>query len=87
MFLAQRFTDDPRHDPYVTSHSGSIFMTRFTGLLSYAATKGFFWSHMGWIFFKSQYDRLKTIESVDLDNDIGRQLRPPKGSITQSICA
>ncbi|KAI0720043.1 fatty acid desaturase-domain-containing protein [Cerioporus squamosus] len=36
----------------------------------YAATKGFFWSHMGWIFFKSQYDRLKTIESKDLDNDI-----------------
>ncbi|RDX51133.1 hypothetical protein OH76DRAFT_1455059 [Lentinus brumalis] len=36
----------------------------------YAATKGFFWSHMGWIFFKSQYDRLKTIESIDLDNDI-----------------
>ncbi|KAI0756344.1 hypothetical protein C8Q80DRAFT_24607 [Daedaleopsis nitida] len=36
----------------------------------YAATKGFFWSHMGWIFFKSQYERLKTIESDDLDCDI-----------------
>ncbi|RPD82304.1 hypothetical protein L226DRAFT_541675 [Lentinus tigrinus ALCF2SS1-7] len=36
----------------------------------YAATKGLLWSHMGWIFFKSQYDRMKTIESKDLDSDI-----------------
>ena len=71
--LAQRFTDDPRHDPYVISlYYGS---SRYDGPdRRYAATKGLLWSHMGWIFFKSRYDRMKTIESKDLDNDIGMQL-------------
>ncbi|KAI0714857.1 hypothetical protein C8Q76DRAFT_841427 [Earliella scabrosa] len=35
----------------------------------YAATRGLLWSHMGWIFFKSRYERLKTIESGDLEKD------------------
>ncbi|TBU29820.1 fatty acid desaturase-domain-containing protein [Dichomitus squalens] len=35
----------------------------------YAATRGLFWSHMGWIFFKSQYERMKTIERDDLEKD------------------
>ncbi|KAH9849215.1 hypothetical protein C2E23DRAFT_888403 [Lenzites betulinus] len=36
----------------------------------YAATKGFLWSHLGWIFFKSRYDRMKTIDQDDLDKDL-----------------
>ncbi|KAI0652509.1 hypothetical protein C8Q79DRAFT_103901 [Trametes meyenii] len=45
---------------------------RFTDDLThdpYAATRGFLWSHMGWIFFKSRYERLKYIDSDDLDRD------------------
>ncbi|CDO73445.1 hypothetical protein BN946_scf185013.g80 [Trametes cinnabarina] len=37
----------------------------------YAATKGFLWSHMGWIFFKSKYERLYSIDGDDLDSDPG----------------
>ncbi|KZT73326.1 hypothetical protein DAEQUDRAFT_662387 [Daedalea quercina L-15889] len=35
----------------------------------YAATRGFLWAHMGWIFFKSHYERLQLIDQTDLDND------------------
>ncbi|OSD00807.1 hypothetical protein PYCCODRAFT_1459962 [Trametes coccinea BRFM310] len=35
----------------------------------YAATKGLLWSHMGWIFFKSKYERLDSIDRDDLEND------------------
>ncbi|KAM5535859.1 hypothetical protein V8D89_010477 [Ganoderma adspersum] len=35
----------------------------------YAATRGLFWSHMGWIFYKSEYERMKTIERDDLERD------------------
>ncbi|KAI8990695.1 hypothetical protein BD414DRAFT_484513 [Trametes punicea] len=35
----------------------------------YAATKGFFWSHMGWIFYKHRYGRLDSIEREDLESD------------------
>ncbi|EPS96663.1 hypothetical protein FOMPIDRAFT_1130006 [Fomitopsis schrenkii] len=35
----------------------------------YAATRGFWWSHMGWIFFKPRYERLELIDRADLDND------------------
>ncbi|KAI9060513.1 hypothetical protein FKP32DRAFT_1655804 [Trametes sanguinea] len=35
----------------------------------YAATKGLLWSHMGWIFFKSKYERLDTIDRDDLETD------------------
>lgn len=35
----------------------------------YAATRGLLWSHMGWIFFKPRYDRLKVIEQDDLRSD------------------
>ncbi|KAI0334087.1 hypothetical protein GY45DRAFT_1296008 [Cubamyces sp. BRFM 1775] len=35
----------------------------------YSATRGFLWSHMGWIFFKSRYERLESIDRKDLDRD------------------
>ncbi|KAI0368864.1 hypothetical protein BV20DRAFT_1044725 [Pilatotrama ljubarskyi] len=35
----------------------------------YAATRGLFWSHMGWIFFKSRYERLESIDRGDLERD------------------
>ncbi|KAI0726911.1 fatty acid desaturase-domain-containing protein [Fomitopsis betulina] len=35
----------------------------------YAATRGFLWAHMGWIFFKPRYERLELIDRADLDND------------------
>jgi len=40
-------------------------------LVSYAATKGLFYSHMGWIFYKPTYERMKLIECDDLDEDPG----------------
>ncbi|PIL31352.1 hypothetical protein GSI_06050 [Ganoderma sinense ZZ0214-1] len=36
----------------------------------YAATRGLLWSHMGWIFYKSKYERMKTIERDDLERDL-----------------
>lgn len=38
---------------------------------SYAATRGLFFSHMGWIFYKPNYERMELIERDDLDNDPG----------------
>ncbi|KAF5391852.1 hypothetical protein D9757_001813 [Collybiopsis confluens] len=35
----------------------------------YAATRGLLYSHMGWIFFKPAYTRLKSVEREDLDRD------------------
>lgn len=35
----------------------------------YDATKGFFYSHMGWMFEKPEYTRLKWIDKQDLDAD------------------
>ncbi|PCH34242.1 hypothetical protein WOLCODRAFT_130280 [Wolfiporia cocos MD-104 SS10] len=35
----------------------------------YAATRGLLWSHMGWIFFKRQYERMELLDRDDLDND------------------
>ncbi|KJA28511.1 hypothetical protein HYPSUDRAFT_33933 [Hypholoma sublateritium FD-334 SS-4] len=35
----------------------------------YAATKGLFYSHMGWIFYKPTYKRMELIERDDLEND------------------
>ncbi|ORX40890.1 hypothetical protein BD324DRAFT_647794 [Kockovaella imperatae] len=35
----------------------------------YAATKGLFYSHCGWIFLKPSYPRLRLIERDDLDSD------------------
>ncbi|TFK77404.1 hypothetical protein BDN72DRAFT_867119 [Pluteus cervinus] len=35
----------------------------------YSATRGLFYSHMGWIFFKPKYGRLNLIEKDDLEND------------------
>lgn len=35
----------------------------------YAATRGLFYSHMGWIFFKPNYGKLKFVDRNDLDSD------------------
>ncbi|KAF9486465.1 hypothetical protein BDN70DRAFT_870009 [Pholiota conissans] len=35
----------------------------------YAATKGLFYSHMGWIFYKPTYERMALIERDDLESD------------------
>ncbi|KAF8167389.1 hypothetical protein B0H34DRAFT_681705 [Crassisporium funariophilum] len=35
----------------------------------YAATRGLFYSHMGWIFYKPNYERMEVIERDDLEND------------------
>ncbi|KAJ7610805.1 hypothetical protein FB45DRAFT_982113 [Roridomyces roridus] len=35
----------------------------------YAATKGLFYSHMGWIFFKPKYDRMELVDREDLESD------------------
>ncbi|KAG0707436.1 hypothetical protein DFH29DRAFT_1055244, partial [Suillus ampliporus] len=37
----------------------------------YAATRGLFYSHMGWIFFKPVYERVKLVDREDLDRDPG----------------
>jgi stearoyl-CoA desaturase (delta-9 desaturase) len=35
----------------------------------YNATRGFWFSHIGWIFEKPQYDRLKYVDKKDLEED------------------
>ncbi|KAJ7361409.1 hypothetical protein DFH08DRAFT_844042 [Mycena albidolilacea] len=35
----------------------------------YAATKGLFYSHMGWIFYKPTYERMELVDREDLDSD------------------
>ncbi|KAJ7654837.1 hypothetical protein B0H17DRAFT_1163477 [Mycena rosella] len=35
----------------------------------YAATRGLFYSHMGWIFYKPTYDRMELVDREDLDSD------------------
>uniref|UniRef100_A0A8H7Y9T2 Acyl-CoA desaturase n=1 Tax=Psilocybe cubensis TaxID=181762 RepID=A0A8H7Y9T2_PSICU len=35
----------------------------------YAATRGLFYSHMGWIFYKPNYTRMALIEKDDLESD------------------
>jgi fatty-acid desaturase len=44
---------------------------RFTDTDSdpYSANKGLFYSHVGWIFVKEEYPKLKLIDKRDLDND------------------
>jgi hypothetical protein len=39
--------------------------------LRYAATRGLFYSHMGWIFYKPTYERMDLIERHDLESDPG----------------
>ena len=38
----------------------------------YAATRGLFYSHMGWIFYKPTYERMGLIERDDLESDPGK---------------
>lgn len=40
-------------------------------LSRYSATRGLFYSHVGWIFFKPEYGRLNLIERDDLLCDPG----------------
>ncbi|KAJ7597481.1 hypothetical protein C8J56DRAFT_920193 [Mycena floridula] len=35
----------------------------------YAATRGLFYSHMGWIFFKPTYEKMELVDRADLDSD------------------
>ncbi|KAF9261648.1 hypothetical protein L218DRAFT_869440 [Marasmius fiardii PR-910] len=35
----------------------------------YAATRGLFYSHMGWIFFKPKYEKMKLVDREDLERD------------------
>ncbi|KAF7303190.1 Stearoyl-CoA desaturase [Mycena kentingensis (nom. inval.)] len=35
----------------------------------YAATRGLFYSHMGWIFYKPTYERMDLVDREDLDSD------------------
>ncbi|KAJ7293006.1 fatty acid desaturase-domain-containing protein [Mycena rebaudengoi] len=35
----------------------------------YAATRGLFYSHMGWIFYKPTYERMELVDREDLDRD------------------
>jgi stearoyl-CoA desaturase (delta-9 desaturase) len=64
----QRYTDDPVHDPYaatrglwwckqpLTFHCG-LYLTVFSK------------AHMGWIFFKPNYERMELVDRQDLDHD------------------
>lgn len=66
----QRYTDDPVHDPYVIF----LLTLRMCSLIirvpfSYSATRGLWWSHMGWIFWKPNYERMELVDREDLDND------------------
>ena len=38
----------------------------------YNATRGFYFSHIGWIFEKPFYRKLKDIDMRDLDKDAGK---------------
>ncbi|KAJ3550851.1 hypothetical protein NM688_g4984 [Phlebia brevispora] len=35
----------------------------------YAATRGMLWAHMGWIFYKTEYERMALLDREDLDKD------------------
>jgi stearoyl-CoA desaturase (Delta-9 desaturase) len=37
----------------------------------YSAKRGLWFSHMGWIFEKPHYTRMKYVDKSDLDNDPG----------------
>ncbi|KAF8554355.1 hypothetical protein OG21DRAFT_1382434, partial [Imleria badia] len=53
-----------------SAFQGSI--KRFTDDLvhdPYAATRGLFYSHMGWIFFKPRYERINAVDQEDQVND------------------
>ncbi|CAG7854166.1 Acyl-CoA desaturase {ECO:0000305/PubMed:8538376}; AltName: Full=Delta(9)-desaturase {ECO:0000305}; Short=Delta-9 desaturase {ECO:0000305}; AltName: Full=Fatty acid desaturase {ECO:0000305}; AltName: Full=Stearoyl-CoA desaturase {ECO:0000305} [Serendipita indica DSM 11827] len=69
--LHHRFTDDPVHDPYVVWFAFVVNLDVCLTLsnASYAATRGLFFSHMGWIFRKPTYTKLPLIEKDDLDRD------------------
>jgi stearoyl-CoA desaturase (delta-9 desaturase) len=41
-------------------------------IFSYNSKKGLFFSHMGWIFRKPKYEKLKLIDQTDLNQDPGK---------------
>jgi hypothetical protein len=56
----------------------TIFAYRFTDSPEhdpYSATKGLWFAHCGWIFFKPKYSRMKLIEREDLESDPGMYVR------------
>ncbi|KAF5385066.1 hypothetical protein D9615_001252 [Tricholomella constricta] len=44
------------------------------GTFGYAATRGLFYSHIGWIFFKPKYERLELVDRDDLLGDPGMDI-------------
>lgn len=42
--------------------------------ISYCATKGLLFSHMGWIFYKPKYEKMELINKDDLDSDPGNAM-------------
>lgn len=38
---------------------------------SYAATRGLFYSHVGWIFYKPRYEKMDIVDREDLEKDPG----------------
>jgi hypothetical protein len=43
----------------------------------YAATRGLFYSHVGWIFYKAAYERMELVDRGDLVNDPGGLVSNP----------
>ena len=73
----KRFTDDPVHDPCGHTLSISNLSSEANFVIThsrYAATRGLFFSHMGWIFYKPNYERMSLIDKDDLENDPGGSL-------------
>ncbi|KAG8219325.1 hypothetical protein J3R82DRAFT_208 [Butyriboletus roseoflavus] len=66
-------TSSSPREPFFSPYSALIeLQKRFTDDPvhdPYAATRGLFYSHMGWIFFKPKYERINTVDQEDLDSD------------------
>ncbi|KAJ3545681.1 hypothetical protein NM688_g5600 [Phlebia brevispora] len=41
----------------------------------YAASLGLLWSHLGWLFYRTQYERMNLIDTTDLDKDVVARLQ------------
>ena len=54
---------------YTIRKSGFLQNNFISTSTSYPATKGLFYSHMGWVFFKPNYERIHLVDYEDLDND------------------
>ncbi|KAF5312206.1 hypothetical protein D9619_002627 [Psilocybe cf. subviscida] len=62
----------PKASQFAGPSNTDCTMLRFTDDLlhdPYAATRGLFYSHMGWIFYKPTYEKMELIERDDLERD------------------